>query len=143
MMTSGDKKNIDMLGFPLKLSNDSADSAKCFFFLENPVGKVPPNIIFFGQRNKLTVWLCPTPHSAYLTPNSAYLSWGTDFHRFHFTGQKPLCDRCDINYDRCDINDKVNQINLYFETVSIHGWAVGLHDSNHFFGKYYEDDYLD
>ena len=37
--------------------------------------------------------------------------------QMHSTGQKPLCDRCDINYDRRDINDKVNQINLYFQTV--------------------------
>ena len=76
------------------------------------------------------------------TPHSAYLSWGTDFHRFHSTGQNHLCDRCDINCDRHDMNDKVNQINLYFETVSILGWAAGLHDSNHFFRKY-EEDYLD
>ena len=54
----------------------------------------------------------------------------------------PVC-RCDINCDRRDINDKVNQINLHFQTVSILGWAVGLQDSNHFFRKYYEEDYLD
>ena len=40
---------------------------------------------------------------------------------------KNLCDRCDINSDRRDINDKVNQINLYFQTVSILGWVVGLY----------------
>ena len=45
---------------------------------------------------------------------------------------KNLCDRCNINCDRRDINDKVNQMNLYFQTVSILGWAVGLHDLNHF-----------
>ena len=36
---------------------------------------------------------------------------------------KNLCDSCDINCDRRDINDKVNQMNLYFQTVSILGWA--------------------
>ena len=30
---------------------------------------------------------------------------------------KNPCDRCDINCDTRDINDKVNQINLYFQTV--------------------------
>ena len=47
--------------------------------------------------------------------------------------------RCDINCNRRDI--KVNQINLYFQTLYL-VWAVGLHDSNHFFRKY-EEDYLD
>ena len=104
---------------------------------ENPVGKVPPNIIFLDREINLL-----SGYVLHLTPHSAYLSWGTYFHRFHSTGQKPLCDRCDINYDRRDINDKVNQINLYFQTVSILGWAVGLPDSNYFFIKY-EEDYLD
>ena len=34
MMTSGDKTKIEMLGFLLKLSNDSADSAKLCLFLK-------------------------------------------------------------------------------------------------------------
>ena len=34
MMTSGDKTKIEMLGFLLKLSNGSADSAKILSFLK-------------------------------------------------------------------------------------------------------------
>ena len=49
MMTSGDKTKIEMLDFLLKLSNDSADSAKLSFF-ENPVGKVQLNIMFLDTE---------------------------------------------------------------------------------------------
>ena len=40
--------------------------------LQNPVGKVPPNIIFFAQTNKLTVWLCPTRHTSHLTQHTSH-----------------------------------------------------------------------
>ena len=50
MMTSGDKTKIEMLGFLLKLSNDSADSAKIVSFFENPVGKVPLNIMLLDTE---------------------------------------------------------------------------------------------
>ena len=43
----GDKTKIEMLGFPLKLSNDSAKSAKLCPFLKIQLEKVPPNIIFW------------------------------------------------------------------------------------------------
>ena len=112
---------------------------------ENPVGKVPPNINFL-DRNKLTVWLCPTPHTSLSIPHTShltqYISNGALIFIDSILQDKNLCDRCNINCDRCDINDKVNQINLYFQTLSILGWDVGLHDSDHFFRKYYED-YLD
>ena len=89
---------------------------------ENPVGKVAPNKKFLTEINEMFGYVL------HLTPHSAYLSWGTDFYIFHSTEQKPLCGRWDINCDRSDINDRVNKINLYFQTVSILGWAVGLCD---------------
>ena len=86
---------------------------------ENPVGKVPPNIIFLDREiNELTGYVL------HLTPHSAYLSWGTDVHRFHSTGQKPMCDRCDINCDRRDIKDKVKQKLIFIFKLSL--YLVGM-----------------
>ena len=53
-----DQTKIKILGFPPKLSNDSADSAKLCPFLKIQLEKFHPTLIFLTEGNKLTVWLC-------------------------------------------------------------------------------------
>ena len=57
-------------------------------------------------------------YTSHLTPHTSH---GALTFIDYILQDKNLCDRCNIN-------DKVNQMNLYFQTVSILGWAVGLHD---------------
>ena len=61
------RQKVETLGFPSQLSNDSAESAKLCPFLKIQLEKFPQHN-YFGQRNKLTVWLCSTPHTSLSIP---------------------------------------------------------------------------
>ena len=114
-----DQTNIEMLGFSSKISNDSADSAKLCPFLKIQLEKFHPKNFFFYINSRLM---------SYTSHLTQYTSLGALIFIDSILQDRNLCDICDINCDRCDINDNVNKNNLYFQTVSILGWAVGLHD---------------
>ena len=122
--------------FHRKQPNGSVWQCKIVSLFQNPVGKVPPPHNFCVKKNKLTVLLCPTPHT--LTQHTSH--GGHWVFIDSILQDKNPCDRCDINCDRRDINDKVNNMDLYFQTVSILGWGCWITwlKSISFFTKYYE-----